>query len=416
MSEAGTREAGLLLDRLYREEFRRLFATVLRLVKDFDLAEDMLQEAFLVASQRWPGEGIPRNPASWLISVAHHKALDRFRRERRFEALDEQHLQLETALHVPDYDEETIADDRLRLIFTCCHPALERQTQVALTLREICGLTTEAIASAFLVQPAAMAQRLVRGKAKIRTAGIPYAVPGAAELPERLDAVLAVIYLVYNEGYRAASGAALAVPELAEEALRLGRLLVQLLPATEALGLLALMLLNEARRPARLDAAGDLVLLDDQDRSLWRRALIDEGLALLGQALARGEVGSYTLQAAISAEHARAARMEDTRWEQIVHCYDLLLQLTASPVVALNRAVALAQRDGPEAGLALLADLQNDKVLAHYHPLYVALAELQRRAGLPAAAREAYRKALALVQQEPERRHLQRRLASLDVQ
>lgn len=413
MFPAPGKEAQLLLERIWREDFRRLFATVVRLVKDFDLAEDMLQDAFLVASQKWPQEGLPANPRSWLISVAHHRALDRFRRERRFEALDETHLQLDAALHEPDYDEVLIEDDRLRLIFTCCHPALERQVQVALTLREVCGLATEAIASAFLVQTSTMAQRLVRGKAKIRTAGIPYAVPEAADLAERLDAVLAVIYLVYNEGYRASSGAQLNVPELADEAIRLGRLLVQLLPSGEALGLLALMLLNEARRPARLDAAGELVLLEDQDRSLWLPALIAEGQTLLRQAAADGSAGPYVLQAAISAAHAEAATLELTDWARIVTLYDHLLQLTDSPVVALNRAVAVSMRDGADAGLRLLDPLLQEKQLQQYHPLHVVLAEFKRRLGDTAAARSAYQRALQLVQQEPERRHLQRRLDSL---
>lgn len=403
----------MLLERLYREDFRRLFATVVRLEKDFDLAEDMLQEAFATASEKWPEQGLPGNPRAWLISVAHHKALDRFRRERRFEALDESHLQLDAALHEPDYDDAAIEDDRLRLIFTCCHPALERQIQVALTLREVCGLPTEAIASAFLVQTTAMAQRLVRGKAKIRTAGIPYIVPAAADLPERLDAVLTVIYLVYNEGYRASSGAQLLAPELADEAIRLARLLAQLLPDGEVLGLLALMLCNEARRPARVDAAGELVLLEDQDRSLWRQDLIAEGQQLLEQVLAAGRVGSYTLQAAISATHASAVSVAQTDWSRIVTLYDHLLTLTASPVVALNRAVAVSMRDGPAAGLALLHELAGDKLLQQYHPLHVAMAELSRRNGDAAAARAAYERALQLVQQEPEQRHLQRRLASL---
>lgn len=403
----------MLLERLYREDFRRLFATVVRLEKDFDLAENMLQEAFATASEKWPEQGLPGNPRAWLISVAHHKALDRFRRERRFEALDESHLQLDAALHEPDYDDAAIEDDRLRLIFTCCHPALERQIQVALTLREVCGLPTEAIASAFLVQTTAMAQRLVRGKAKIRTAGIPYIVPAAADLPERLDAVLTVIYLVYNEGYRASSGAQLLAPELADEAIRLARLLAQLLPDGEVLGLLALMLCNEARRPARVDAAGELVLLEDQDRSLWRQDLIAEGQQLLEQVLAAGRVGSYTLQAAISATHASAVSVAQTDWSRIVTLYDHLLTLTASPVVALNRAVAVSMRDGPAAGLALLHELAGDKLLQQYHPLHVAMAELSRRNGDAAAARAAYERALQLVQQEPEQRHLQRRLASL---
>ncbi|HEY0962989.1 MAG TPA: RNA polymerase sigma factor [Pseudomonadales bacterium] len=401
------------LGTLYEKEFRRLFASLVRSLRDFDIAEDLLHEAFIAASKQWPVEGIPKNPQAWLIQVAKHKGLDRLRREKRFDPLDDEHLESEAAQYEPDYSGDDIEDDRLRLVFTCCHPALDRQVQVALTLREVCGLSTEAIASAFLVQTPAMAQRLVRGKAKIKTAGIPYVVPEGPELQERLDAVLAVVYLVYNEGYRASSGESLGDVELAEEAIRLGRLLVQLLPETEALGLLALMLLNESRRPARTTAAGDLVLLEDQDRQLWRRDYIEEGLHHLERAFANGGVGSYTLQAAISAQHALAADVSDTNWSRIVTLYDALFQLTRSPVVALNRAVAVAMRDGPEAGLALLAALLDEPALAAYHPIYSAHAELSRRAGRREAARASYEKALQLVQQAPERRFLEQRLASL---
>lgn len=401
------------LAQLYARDFRRLYATLVKLLKDFDLAEDLLQDAFIAASRQWSEQGIPKNPQAWLIQVAKHKAMDRYRRERRFEPLDDVHLESDALVHQPDPLPEEIEDDRLRLIFTCCHPALDPQVRIALTLREVCGLTTEAIASAFLVQPTTLAQRLVRGKAKIRTAGIPYIVPEGPELPERLDAVLTVIYLVYNEGYRASSGPQLGQVELAEEAIRLCRLLVQLLPQGEAFGLLALMLLNEARRPARTTAAGDLVLLEDQDRGLWRQEYIKEGKMLLDQAFATRQSGPYTLQAAISAVHADAPTVAATDWRQIVALYDLLLQLTASPVVALNRAVAVAMRDGPAAGLALLATLQQEPALQNYHPLHAAHAELCRRAGDPATAAVSYRRALALVQQEPERRHLEQRLASL---
>lgn len=401
------------LGTLYERDFRRLFASLVRSIGDFDVAEDLLHEAFIAANRQWPVEGIPKNPQAWLIQVAKHKGLDRLRREKRFDPLVDEHLESEAAQYEPDYASEDIEDDRLRLIFTCCHPALDRQVQVALTLREVCGLGTDAIASAFLVQTSAMAQRLVRGKAKIKTAGIPYVVPEGPDLPERLEAVLTVIYLVYNEGYRASSGERLGHVELAEEALRLGRLLVQLLPDSEALGLLALMLLNEARRPARTNAEGDIVLLEDQNRALWRRDYIQDGIRFLEQALAAGPAGFYVLQAAISAQHALAATVADTDWPRIVALYDTLLRLTGSPVVALNRAVAVAMHEGPRAGLALLDELLGDPALAAYHPAYSAHAELSRRAGDHQAARSSYLKALTLVQQAPERRFLERRMASL---
>jgi RNA polymerase sigma-70 factor, ECF subfamily len=401
------------LGTLYEKDFRRLFASLVRSIRDFDVAEDLLHEAFIAANRQWPIEGIPKNPQAWLIQVAKHKGLDRLRREKRFDPLDEEHLESEAAQYEPEYAGEDIEDDRLRLIFTCCHPALERQVQVALTLREVCGLSTEAIASAFLVQTPTMAQRLVRGKAKIKTAGIPYVIPEGPDLPERLDAVLTVVYLVYNEGYRASSGEQLGQVELAEEAIRLGRLLVQLLPDGEALGLLALMLLNESRRPARTNAGGDIVLLEDQDRALWRRDYIEEGLRYLERAFATGPAGTYMLQAAISAQHALAASVAGTDWPRIVALYDALLRLTGSPVVALNRAVAVAMHEGPAAGLALIGQLLTEPALAAYHPVYSAHAELCRRAGDHAAARTSYMKALQLVQQLPERRFLEKRLASL---
>lgn len=401
------------LGTLYEKDFRRLFASLVRSIRDFDIAEDLLHEAFIAANRQWPVEGIPKNPQAWLIEVAKHKGLDRLRREKRFDPLIEEHLESEAAQYEPEYAGEGIEDDRLRLIFTCCHPALERQVQVALTLREVCGLTTEAIASAFLVQTSTMAQRLVRGKAKIRTAGIPYVIPEGPDLPERLDAVLTVVYLVYNEGYRASSGTELGHVELAEEAIRLGRLLVQLLPDSEALGLLALMLFNEARRPARTNADGDIVLLEDQDRALWRRDYMEEGIRHLERAFATGPAGTYMLQAAISAQHALAASVAATNWPRIVSLYDALLQLTGSPVVALNRAVAVAMHEGPGAGLVLIGALLAEPALAAYHPVYAAHAELSRRAGDHQAARASYLKALELVQQLPERRFLERRLASL---
>lgn len=401
------------LGTLYERDFRRLFASLVRSIRDFDVAEDLLHEAFIAANNQWPVEGIPKNPQAWLIQVAKHKGLDRLRREKRFDPLDDEHLQSEAAQYAPEYSGEDIEDDRLRLIFTCCHPALERQVQVALTLREVCGLTTDAIASAFLVQAPTMAQRLVRGKAKIKTAGIPYVIPEGPDLPERLDAVLTVVYLVYNEGYRASSGERLGDVELAEEAIRLGRLLVELLPDGEALGLLALMLLNESRRPARTNAGGDIVLLEDQDRALWRRGYIEEGIRHLERALADGPAGAYKLQAAISAQHALAATVAETDWSRIVALYDALLRLTGSPVVALSRAVAVAMHEGPQAGLVLVGELLNDAALAAYHPVYSAHAELSRRAGDHKAARSSYLKALELVQQAPERRFLEKRLASL---
>ena len=404
------------IEALYREESRRVLATLIRLLGDFDLAEEALQDAFAAAVTQWPVDGLPDNPRAWLISAGRFKAIDRLRRRARFDAsLEELALRFEQATEMPDLD-LSVEDDRLRLIFTCCHPALSEQARVALTLREVCDLTTEEIASAFLTPTPTVAQRIVRAKAKIRDAGIPYRVPEKSELPERLDSVLQVIYLVFNEGYFPSSGDAPTRADLSSEALRLGRLLLSLLPEPEVAGLLALMLLTEARRAARTDAAGDPVLLDDQDRTLWDRALIAEGEKLVEQALRSRRFGPYSLQAAIAAVHAEAARPEDTDWEQIVGLYDVLLRAAPSPVVALNRAVAVAMRDGPETGLALIDGLLADGGLDGYYLAQAARADLCRRAGRVEEARAAYRAALALCQQGAQRAFLEKRLAALDVE
>jgi RNA polymerase sigma-70 factor, ECF subfamily len=405
------------LSEIYQQDARRIYATLVRLLGNFDLAEDMLQEAFIAAAEQWPEQGIPTNTSAWLITVARNKGLDRMRRNKKLEPLEDELLETESALH---YEEEHtdpgIEDDRLRLIFTCCHPALDRQVQLALTLREVCGLTTEAIASAFLLQPATLAQRIVRGKNKIRTAGIPYVIPEADQLDERLDAVLSVIYLMYNEGYNASSGQHLNRPELSAEAIRLGRLLVMLLPAAECYGLLALMLLNEARRLARSNEEGELILLEHQDRSLWNQDYIREGLGALDRAFSKPDFGSYTLQAAIAALHSEASSVATTDWTQIVYLYDRLLQLTESPVVALNRAVAVSMRDGPQAGIDLIETLFSTNALSQYYLAHAAHADFSVKLGLVQQARASYQKALTLVQQEPERRFLEARLASLDPQ
>jgi RNA polymerase sigma-70 factor (ECF subfamily) len=401
------------IETLYRRESRRVFATLVRLLRDFDRAEDALQEAFAAAMQQWPVEGLPKNPRAWLVSTARFKAIDRLRRDARMDSLEDL---VEEPPAPPEKEQETIVDDQLRLIFTCCHPALASELQIALTLREICGLTTEAIAKAFLVAPATMAQRLVRGKAKIRLAGIPYEVPGQKQLPERLDAVLTVIYLVFNEGYHTSSGDRLHRPDLAEEAIRLGRLLLELLPHPEVRGLLALMLLHHARRATRTSADGDLLLLEEQDRSLWDQALIREGQALVESALATRPVGRFGVQAAIAALHAEAPTADATDWPQIGALYDVLLRLTPSPIVELNRAVAVAMRDGPEAGLALVDGLLARGELQQYHLAHAAKADMHRRLGQFEAARESYEHALALAQQEVEKRFLQKRLEEIDAQ
>jgi len=404
------------IEALYRDESRRVLATLIRLLGDFDLAEEALQDAFTAAVTQWPVDGVPDNPRAWLISAGRFKAIDRLRRRARFDAsLEELALRFEQATEMPDLD-LSVEDDRLRLIFTCCHPALSEQARVALTLREVCDLTTEEIASAFLTPTPTVAQRIVRAKAKIRDAGIPYRVPEKSELAERLDSVLQVIYLVFNEGYFPSSGDAPTRADLSSEALRLGRLLLSLLPEPEVAGLLALMLLTEARRAARTDAAGDPVLLDDQDRALWDRALIAEGERLVEQALRSRRFGPYSLQAAIAAVHAEAPRPEDTDWEQIVGLYDVLLRAAPSPVIALNRAVAVAMRDGPEAGLALIDGLLADGGLDGYYLAQAARADLCRRAGRIEEARAAYRAALALCQQGAQRAFLEKRLAALDVE
>jgi RNA polymerase sigma-70 factor (ECF subfamily) len=404
-----------LVDTTYRTESRRVFATLIRLLGDFDLAEDALHDAFRAAMEQWPRDGLPANPRAWLVSTGRFKAIDALRRRARFDtSLDDLAGRLAgEASDAVEHDGENIEDDRLRLIFTCCHPALPSENRVALTLREVCGLTTEAIASAFLTNPPTLAQRIVRAKAKIREAHIPYQVPSREELPERLEAVLQVIYLVFNEGYSASSGESLTRPDLSGEAIRLGRLLMELLPEPEMIGLLALMLLHESRRAARTSLEGDLILLEDQDRSLWNREQIAEGTALVERALSSHQFGPYTVQAAIAALHAAAPTVAATDWSQIVRLYDMLAQMTPSPVIEINRAVSVAMRDGPEAGLALIDAILAGGDLADYHLAHSARAELCRRLGRTAEARTSYQRALALAQQEPERRFLERRLLKL---
>ena len=400
---------------IYRTESRRVFATLVRLLGDFDVAEEALHDAFRAALEQWPRDGVPANPRAWLVSAGRFKAIDGIRRRARFDSIEDYEDEVEAiADDAPaPWDAEGIEDDRLRLVFTCCHPALAPDAQVALTLREVCGLTTEAIAQAFLSPAPTLAQRIVRAKGKIRDARIPYQVPAPDELPQRLESVLRVVYLVFNEGYSASSGDSLTRVDLSGEAIRLGRLLVQLLPEPEAIGLLALMLLQESRRAARATADGEIILLDDQDRSLWNRALIAEGSALVTRALASGGAGPYAIQAAIAAVHANAARAEATDWNEIVGLYDVLQRATPSPVVALNRAVAVAMRDGPAAGLALIDAILAGGDLADYHLAHAARADLCRRLGRTDDARASYARALALARQAPERRFLERRLAEL---
>ena len=414
MSEDAAEGMRGIVDGVYRSESRRVFATLIRLLGDFDLAEEALHDAFRAALEQWPREGVPANPRAWLVSAGRFKAIDAMRRSVRLDPLDDEAAEQIAAPDDPaSWGSGDIADDRLRVVFTCCHRALPPDAQVALTLREVCGLTTEEIAHEFLTAPPTLAQRIVRAKNKIRDAKIPYQVPSQADLPERLDSVLRVIYLVFNEGYAASSGASLTRHDLSGEAIRLARLLAELLPEPEVTGLLALMLLHESRRAARATPAGDVVLLEDQDRALWNRALIEEGTALAERALASRRVGPYALQAAISAVHAEAPAAAATDWPQIVGLYDVLARIEPSPIVELNRAVAVAMRDGPAAGLNLIDAILARGELGNYHLAHAARADLYRRLGRTAEARAAYQRALSLTQQEPERRFLARRLAEL---
>jgi RNA polymerase sigma-70 factor (ECF subfamily) len=400
------------IEALYRAESRRVLATLIRLLGDFELAEEALHEAFRAALEQWPRDGMPASPRAWLVSAGRFKVIDALRRRGRFEPLDD--ARAETLAAEPEPPAENIEDDRLRLIFTCCHPALSPDAQVALTLREVCGLATEEIAAAFLTPAPTLAQRIVRAKAKIRDARIPYQVPEPAELAQRLGSVLRVIYLVFNEGYTASGGASLTRVDLSAEAIRLGRLLAELQPEPETLGLLALMLRQDSRRGARTDAAGDLILLQDQDRSLWNRAQMDEGLALVERALERRRARPYAVQAALAAVHAEAPDAAATDWPQIVALYDVLLRIEPSPVIELNRAVAVAMRDGPAAGLTLIDALLATGALADYRLAHAARADLCRRLGRFAEARAAYQRALALTRQAAERRFLERRLDELE--
>jgi RNA polymerase sigma-70 factor, ECF subfamily len=417
------------LDRIYRAESGRILATLIRLLGDFDLAEDALQEAFAAAARQWPRDGVPANPRAWLVSAGRFKAIDALRRKSRTDApLDELEERLDVGTEggairygapatgtngAAPWEDEDVEDDQLRLIFTCCHPALPSDARVALTLREVCGLTTEEIARAFLTGAPTVAQRIVRAKAKIRDAGIPFEVPASEELAERLDTVLQVIYLAFNEGYLASTGASLTRADLSGEAIRLGRLLLDLLPEPEVAGLLALMLLQDSRRAARTSPEGDLVTLEEQDRTLWNRKQIAQGAALVRQALGSERYGHYTLQAAIAAVHGRAASAAETDWGEIVRLYDALAEMAPSPVVELNRAVAVAMAYGPEAGLSLVDGLLRDGELSRYHLAHATRADLCRRLGRTAEAHAAYEQALALTQQESEKRYLERRLAEL---
>jgi RNA polymerase sigma-70 factor (ECF subfamily) len=404
------------IEEVYRTDSRRVLATLIRVLGDFDLAEEALHDAFAAATEAWPRDGVPENPRAWLVSTGRFKAIDSIRRRSRFnESQPEIAYRMDQVAqaNATKADEE-LEDDRLRLIFTCCHPALAPTTQVALTLREVCGLTTEAIAAAFLTSPATIAQRIVRGKAKIREAGIPFEVPSVADIPERLDSVLSVIYLVFNEGYSASSGNTLTRPDLSGEAIRLGRLLCELLPDSEVFGLLALMLLHESRRSARTSDSGDLILLEDQDRSLWNREQIREGRLFVERAFGGPSVGAYAVQAAIAVVHAVSPRATDTDWSQIVALYDLLAQAEPSPVVELNRAVAVAMRDGPAAGLALIDSILASGALTDYHLAHAARADLCRRMGRTGDARLSYERALQLAKQEPEKRFLEGRIQQLN--
>ena len=413
---AGSESIHETVSALYESESRRVFATLVRLLGDFDVAEEALHDAFRAALEQWPLGGVPANPRAWLVSAGRFKAIDGIRRRARFDPLDEVTHAADLAVEDTSAwaDQQSVEDDRLRLIFTCCHPALASDAQVALTLREVCGLTTEEIAHAFLTPAPTLAQRIVRAKSKIRDARIPYDVPERPDLPERLDAVLRVIYLVFNEGYAASSGSSVTRHDLSGEAIRLGRLLVELLPEAEAIGLLALMLLHDSRRAARTSATGDVVLLEDQDRSLWNREQVAEGSRLVERALSSREVGPSTIQAAIAAVHAEAPGAGTTDWAQIVGLYDALQRLAPSPVVELNRAVAMAMRDGLETGLALVDAILARGDLQDYRFAHAARAEFCRRLGRTAEARSSFERALALTRQDPERRLLERRLAELE--
>jgi RNA polymerase sigma-70 factor (ECF subfamily) len=402
------------LEEAWREYSRRVLATLIRLLRDFDLAEEALHDAFLAAAQRWPEEGMPANPSAWLVSAGRFRALDKLRRKSRFAAMhNDLRLQEEALVDEESEDDLVLEDDQLRLIFTCCHPALPTEAQIALTLREVCGLSTEETARAFLARTPAMAQRIVRAKARIKDAGLPYAVPDSTELDERLDAVLRVIYLVYNEGYSSNAGAKLIRPELSSEAIRLARLLLKLLPKSEVLGLLGLMLLGESRRVTRTSGDGEIILLADQDRTLWDRNLISEGTALVDRAFASGHIGPYTLQGAIAAVHAAAPDSDATDWTEIAGLYDVLLRAAPSPVVELNRAVAIGMARGPETGLVLIRQLLSAGDLKDYHLVHAAEADMLRRLGRKSEALEAYGRALDLCRQEQEQRFLQRRIAEL---
>jgi RNA polymerase sigma-70 factor (ECF subfamily) len=415
VSDDATDRVRELIDDVYRSESRHVLATLIRLLGDFEAAEEAVHDAFAVAVEQWARNGVPANPRAWLVSTGRFKAIDGMRRRARFDAsLTELAKKLEsTSSEAEEWDEESVEDDRLRLIFTCCHPALSPEAQVAMTLREVCSLTTEEIARAFLTKPTTVAQRIVRAKAKIRDARIPYVVPSETELPDRLEAVLRVVYLVFNEGYSASSGGALTRHDLSTEAIRLGRLLIELLPEPEAVGLLALMLLQDSRRAARTSPTGDLILLEHQDRSLWNRGQIAEGVSLVERALSSRRIGPYAIQAAIAAIHAQVPNASATDWAQIVALYDTLMQIDPSPVVELNRAVAVAMRDGPLAGLVLVDAIFARGELDNYHLAHSARADFCRRLGRIGDARASYERALRLTKQEPERRFLQQRLSEL---
>jgi len=418
MSNNDLQQVRRLVDDVYRSESRMVLATLIRLLGDFDAAEEAVHDAFAVAVERWSRDGVPGNPRAWLVSTGRFKAIDAMRRRARFDAsLPELTRQLDsttiTDSDTEKWDNETVEDDRLRLIFTCCHPSLAPEAQVAMTLREVCGLTTEEIARAFLTKSPTVAQRIVRAKSKIRDARIPYIVPSETELPDRLDTVLQVVYLVFNEGYSSSSGGSLTRHDLSGEAIRLGRLLIQLLPEPEVMGLLALMLLQDSRRAARTSTTGDLILLEHQDRTLWNRDQIAEGLKLVERALSSRRIGPYTLQAAIAAVHAQAPHADATDWSQIVILYDVLFQAEPSPIIELNRAAAVAMRDGASAGLVLIDAILARGDLANYHLAHAARADLCRRSGRTAEARASYERALSLTQQEPERRFLERRMGEL---